>query len=182
MIQKAKSQLRKKKNIFACCKSSKKGEQNSRTFTQLDSRKKTLIILLEGSFTYNTTSSQRGIGRNITQKNKKFNVAKSLQNQFNTQNSQFSANQSRSSKHNKMRQLKESSMSSRRLLKIPIPLKQGDRKNLDVIIRPYSIDFINNVSLRYNIIMLTKASKYVRTFKNKLLLMKLVHKCCPISH
>lgn len=48
-----------------------------------------------------------------------------------------------------------------------IPLKQGEDKLVDVIIRPYSINFIDMVAHRYNIILLTKANKYVRKFDMK---------------
>jgi hypothetical protein len=60
MIQRAKSKLKPKRGFFSCskCSSSKKKDPiNSRTAQQLDERKKTLIILLEGTFTYNTTST-----------------------------------------------------------------------------------------------------------------------------
>lgn len=139
---------------------SKPNKAVRQTPNKLDKRKKTLIILLEGSFTYNTTlrSNNNKSAKNSSKKQsgqsrmELTRVLKKIDHAF-TLTGKRKSRESRESEKKKV-------------LSFPIHLKNHEGSNLEVKIRPYSFEFLNRVGLRYNIILLTNASKMV-SFKTK---------------
>lgn len=148
MIEKAKKKVEddKKRKFFFCCSSSKKVKETDRMKNNaFDPEKKTLIMTLEGTFTYTTIQSRY--------KKHKMNVIKS-----------FKGDLTDSFNNGKRgRDKKRSSVSTRHLLKIPLGLKKG-KGSMNVMIRPFSIEFIRELSFRYNILLITRAKKYVKKY------------------
>jgi hypothetical protein len=139
MIKKAKKLVKLEKSRFFCCQKKKEKEVELRSSMALNPDKKTIILFLEGTFTYNIVTD------NARKERKK--IIKSI---------------NKSAKFKSMKKMYGSSQSCQKL-KIPIPLKKG-KGTVDVMIRPFSLEFIKELSIRYNIILLTRTKKFVRGF------------------
>lgn len=116
-----------------------------RTSSKMDPLKKLIIFQLEGALTYQ--------GLSILNLKQKKNSKNSLQESYTKQKSLFKLNNF------------EDNNQSTELLKILIPNKTSLNQNKDyetyLMIRPFMLQFIEKVSVRYNILILTKLQKPV---------------------
>ena len=130
---------------FACSSKKKTLEEPKAKRTSeanpLDEDKKTIILFLEGCFMYSTLSKSKD-------HKKKLMVIKS----FKDKNLSVKVQEKKGSS-----KLSENAL---RLREVPLVLKK-DSPVIDISLRPYSIEFVDQLAYRYNIVLVSKSKIHV---------------------